>query len=160
VIAGVLLGLVVLASLIGFHTGPHSHFAAGVLGVIAALWLAIMALDGRSSALLWTLFGADLVVSAGLTTAAWKALSVERLSGSTRKITHLEGAAGFAKTDLAPDGIVRVRGEDWSATSANGNVAAGAPIQVISADGVRLMVWADELPLIDTPPSKHIPVSD
>ena len=33
VIAGVLLGLVVLASLIGFHVGPHAHVAAGVLGV-------------------------------------------------------------------------------------------------------------------------------
>jgi len=25
VIAGVLLGLLVLASLVGFHTGPHAH---------------------------------------------------------------------------------------------------------------------------------------
>ena len=32
VIAGVLLGLVVLASLIGFHVGPHAHVAAGVFG--------------------------------------------------------------------------------------------------------------------------------
>ena len=35
VIAGVLLGLVVLVSLIGFHVGPHAHVAAGILGLAA-----------------------------------------------------------------------------------------------------------------------------
>ncbi len=59
VIAGVLLGLVVLASLIGFHVGPHAHVAAGVLGVLAAAWLVVMAVDGRSAPVLWALLSAD-----------------------------------------------------------------------------------------------------
>jgi membrane-bound ClpP family serine protease len=159
-IAGVLLGLVVLASLVGFHTGPHSHFAAGVLGTIAALWLAIMALDGRSSALLWTLFGADMVLTAGVSSAAWKALGVERLASATRKVTRIEGAEGFAKTDLSPDGVVRVRGEDWSASSVNGDVAADAPIRVVSVDGIRLNVWAEEPHMIDMPLPERKAVSD
>src|SRR5579863_9097394 len=110
VIAGLLLGLVVLAAIVGFHTGPHSHIAAGVLGAIAALWLAIMALDGRSSALLWTLFGADLVLSAGIATAAWKALGVEQAAAGSAKLTRVEGMAGIAKSDIDPDGVVRIRG--------------------------------------------------
>ena len=48
VIAGVLLGLVVLTSLIGFHVGPHADLAAGVLGLLAAAWLVVMAVDGRT----------------------------------------------------------------------------------------------------------------
>src|SRR5581483_11074521 len=36
VVAGVLVGLVVLASLVGFHTGPHGHVVASLLGVAAA----------------------------------------------------------------------------------------------------------------------------
>ncbi len=32
VILGILLGLVVLAALLGFHIGPHSHAVAGAAG--------------------------------------------------------------------------------------------------------------------------------
>ena len=77
VIAGVLLGLVVLASLIGFHVGPHAHLAAGVFGVLAAAWLVVMAVDGRSAPVLWALLSADLIVSAGIATLAWKGLTTE-----------------------------------------------------------------------------------
>jgi membrane-bound ClpP family serine protease len=45
--------------------------------------------------------------------------------------------------ELAPDGLVRVKGETWSATSLNGTVAAGTPVQVIRAGGVRLGVWGE-----------------
>lgn len=55
---------------------------------------------------------------------------------------QLEGAEGVAVTDLTPDGIVRVRGEQWSATCVNGSVAAGSPVQVLSS-GVRLEVWGE-----------------
>ena len=55
VIAGVLLGIVVLASLIGFHVGPHAHVAAGIFGVLAAAWLVVMAVDGRSALGAWCL---------------------------------------------------------------------------------------------------------
>ena len=145
VIAGVLLGLVVLVALVGFHTGPHSHLVAGAIGAVAALWLAIMALDGQASALLFTLLGADLVVSAGIATAAWKSIGVEHAAEHSVKITRLEGKTGVAKTDLAPDGIVRVRGEEWTASSANGNLPAGTPVQVVSVEGVRLVVWGEDV---------------
>jgi membrane-bound ClpP family serine protease len=142
IVAGVLLGVVVLASLVGFHTGPHTHVVAGVCGVIAAIWLVAMALNGRSTSLVWTLFSADVVVSAGVGVMGWYGLS-HRATGSSH-LGRLEGAEAIAVSDLAPDGIVRVRGEQWSAHCVNGTVAAGTRVQVLQASGVHLEVWGEE----------------
>ena len=145
VIAGILLGLVVLASLIGFHVGPHAHVAAGVLGAVAAIWLIVMVLDGRSAPLLWALLGADLVVSGGIGTLAWKALTTPEISVKGRHLISPDGAEGVALGDLDPDGIVRVNGENWSAVALNGTVKAGSPVQVLRTAGLRLEVWGGDL---------------
>jgi membrane-bound ClpP family serine protease len=142
-IAGVLLGLVVVASLVGFHTGPHSHAIAGGLGIVAAIWLVMMAVTGNSGAVLWLLFGADVAVSGAVGTAAWKGLRA-RHEPPTLQPTRLEGVQGEAQTDLDPDGTVKVRGEVWSARSLNGTVRAGTAVQVINARGVRLEVWGED----------------
>jgi len=144
VIAGVLLGLVVLVSLIGFHVGPHAHVAAGVLGVLAAVWLVVMAVDGRSAPVLWALLSADVVVSAGIGTLAWKALTTPETSVKGRHLVSPDGAEGIAVGDLDPEGIVRVNGETWSAVALNGTVRAGSPVQVLRVAGVRLEVWGDD----------------
>lgn len=142
IVAGILLGLVVLASLVGFHSGPHSHLFAGVCGLVAAVWLVVMAVDGRSTPMLWTLLSADLVVSAGVGVMGWFGLS--RPAGGTHRRMRLEGTEGVALGDMTPEGTVSVRGEHWSARSVNGRVRAGGRVQVIRADGVRLEVWAEE----------------
>jgi membrane-bound ClpP family serine protease len=141
---GVLLGLMVVASVLGFHVGPHGHLAAFGLGVAAAIWLVVMAATGRSEPLLWVLFGADVAISGGLGAIAWRGLRLQddQLSGASTM--SLVGAEGVAVTDLEPGGVVRVRGENWSATSMNGSVAAGHRIQVIEASGVRLSVWSED----------------
>jgi len=144
VIAGVLLGLVVLASLVGFHAGPHVHAAAGVLGVVAAVWLVLMAVDGRSLPVLWALLSADVVVSAGVGVLAWKGLATRDMAVPGHSLLSSEGAEGFAVGDLDPDGVVRVNGEDWSAVSVNGLVRAGTRVQVIGGGRVRLEVWGEE----------------
>lgn len=144
VVAGVLLGIVVLAALAGFHTGPHTHVAAGIAGVIAGAWLLAMLADGQTRPLLFVLLAADLVVSGGVGFAAWRALASARSPALARPTQSLEGAMGVAVGPLTPNGVVRVRGESWSATSLNGPVADGAAIQVVSVDGVRLNVWRDE----------------
>ena len=144
VIAGVLLGLVVLASLIGFHVGPHAHVAAGIFGVLAAAWLVVMAVDGRSAPVLWALLSADLVVSAGIGTLAWKGLTTRGINVADRHLVSPNGAEGVAIGDLDPEGIVRVNGENWSAVAVNGAVQAGTPVQVVRVAGVRLEVWGDE----------------
>jgi membrane-bound ClpP family serine protease len=142
IIAGVLLGLVVLFSLVGFHSGPHVHAAAGVIGVLAAVWLVVMAVDGRSAPILWALLTADLVVSAGVGVMAWFGLS-GRVDGG-RRPASVEGAEGIAVSDLTPEGIVRVRGEQWSAVSVNGTVRAGTRVQVLRVTGVHLEVWGED----------------
>jgi membrane-bound ClpP family serine protease len=144
VVAGVLIGLVVLTSLVGFHSGPHAHVAAGGIGVLVAAWLVFMAFDGQSAPVLWALVSADLVVSAGVGVTAWKGLEAAG-RGSTGSLgSSLDGAEGVAVSDLAPEGIVRVRGEQWSAVSVNGPVRAGSPVQVLRAAGVRLDVWGED----------------
>jgi len=145
VIAGVLLGLVVLASLIGFHVGPHAHVAAGIFGVLAAAWLVVMAVDGRSAPVLWALLSADLVVSAGIGTLAWKGLTTRGTYVAGRHLVSPDRAEGVAIGDLHPEGIVRVNGENWSAVAVNGPVRAGTPVQVVRVAGVRLEVWADQM---------------
>jgi membrane-bound ClpP family serine protease len=47
-------------------------------------------------------------------------------------------------SDLGPEGIIRVRGEEWSATSVNGSAPRGSQVQVLRATGVRLEVWSEE----------------
>jgi membrane-bound ClpP family serine protease len=144
VVVGVLLGVVLLSSLLGFHVGPHAHVFAAGLGAAVAVVLFLLAATGHSSATLWTLFGADLAVSAGVGTIGWKGLTTARVRPFGHGSEGLVGVDGVAVTVLAPDGIVRIRGENWSSTSLNGTVRAGRPVQVVKASGVRLSVWSDE----------------
>ncbi len=146
VFAGILLGLVVLASLFGFHAGPHAHLVAGALGALAATVLLVMAVEGDASELSWLLFGGDLALSAGVGVVAWRGLAKRgQIAAPHRALAHT-GAEGVAVSDLDPDGIVRVRGEDWSAIAVNAPVRSGTAVQVVGQGGVRLEVWGEELP--------------
>lgn len=57
-------------------------------------------------------------------------------------LAHLVGEPGIARTDLAPDGIVRAAGEEWTATSAAGTIATGTPVRILRVEGLRLIVEA------------------
>ena len=149
VVAGILLGSVLLTALLGFHSGPHTHAAAGVVGVVAAAWLLFMAADGRAEPPLWTLLGADLAVSGGVGVLAWFGLSGR--AGKARRPLSVEGAEGVVVTDLTPEGVVRVRGEQWSAVSVNGSALAGTRVQVLRTTGVHLEVWSERPLLPDEP---------
>ncbi len=147
VIAGILLGLVVLASLVGFHTGPHTHLAAGVIGVMAAVVLILLAAGGASR-LVWVLLAGDLTASAGVGFLAWRGLSKSsrRRAVSEHRVLAQGGAEGVALSDLDPEGLVRVHGEDWSAVAVNAPVRSGAAVQVVGRAGVHLQVWGEEAP--------------
>ena len=151
VVAGILLGLVVLSALIGFHSGPHTHIASGVIGLVAAVWLVIMAVEGFSAPVLWALLSADVVVSAGVGVLAWKGLKAPPPALASHGAALLEGTEAVAVTDLNPEGIVRVRGESWSAVAVNGTIPAGQRVRVVRANGVRLEVWAEEVEDKDLP---------
>ncbi|MGH8996897.1 MAG: NfeD family protein [Acidimicrobiales bacterium] len=152
---GILLGLVVVASVLGFHVGPHGHLAAFGLGVVAAAWLVVMAATGRAEQLLWVLLGADVATSVGLAAIAWRGLKLQDSELTGPATRGLVGSEGVTVTELAPAGVVRVRGESWSATSMHGNVPAGRRIQVIEASGVRLGVWPEEDDEDTDPPAQH-----
>ena len=52
----------------------------------------------------------------------------------------LIGAKGIAASDLKPKGEVRVMGEFWEATAKDTTIAAGQPIEVVSMEGMVLVV--------------------
>ena len=57
IITGVLLGLVCLAAVSGFHFGPHAHTVAGVLGVLAGGCLLYVVIERGSGPGLWSILG-------------------------------------------------------------------------------------------------------
>jgi membrane-bound ClpP family serine protease len=144
IITGVLLGLFCVAAVGGFHFGPHGHGVAGVLGVLAAGWLVYVLIERSSGPGLWSVLGVDLLATAGLAALAWKGLSDYRAEPVAGHRHPLEGVEGIAVSDLAPGGIIRIRGEEWSAISVNGTALRGSPVQVLRASGVRLEVWSEE----------------
>lgn len=148
VVAGILLGMVALSALVGFHTGPHTHAVSAVVGVLAAIWLIVMLAVGPSRPLIYILLGADISISALLGYGGWRALESSRSTASAHRagIETLRGRMGTAVSDLTPSGVVRVGGEEWSAVSLNGSVPAGTSVQVIEAEGVRLGVWGEGEP--------------
>lgn len=152
VVAGILLGLVVLGVVAGFHVGPHGHLAGSVAGVLAAVWLLIMLALGDARPLLYVLLGADVSVTALMGFAGWHVL---RTPGAMAEHDvpppSVEGHLGIAVSALGPEGIVRVDGEEWSAISLNGAIPVGAELQVIRVNGVKLEVWCETNPAL--PPS-------
>ena len=52
----------------------------------------------------------------------------------------LIGARGIATSDLKPKGEVRVMGEFWEATAKDTAIAAGQAVEVVSMEGVFLVV--------------------
>ena len=141
IVAGVLLGAVLVLAVAGFHAGPHIHVAAGAVGAVAAAWLLVMAATGRAAAVVWPLLAVDVAVSGAAAVSGWWG----RRQHTGLTVRAIEGSEGVAVGDLRPAGIVRVRGEDWTAESVNGHVRAGTRVQVLRADGVRLQVWGEEV---------------
>jgi membrane-bound ClpP family serine protease len=142
VVAGILVGLILAMLLVGFHTGPHAHAVAGGIGAVLAVWLIVMVAEGMAAPALWALLSADLAVSAGAGVMAWQGLGRARHTPSMTR--SLVGTEGVALSDLAPEGIARVGGEQWSVVSLNGRVRAGTRVQVLRAEGVRLDVWGED----------------
>lgn len=52
----------------------------------------------------------------------------------------LVGATGVAISDLAPNGMVRVQSEEWTAQAQAGTIQKGEAVQVVRVDGLTLKV--------------------
>ena len=50
------------------------------------------------------------------------------------------GLRGKVVTPLAPDGVVKVRGELWKASCRNDNIGSQEEVIVVRVDGLRLLV--------------------
>jgi membrane-bound serine protease (ClpP class) len=52
----------------------------------------------------------------------------------------LAGRLAYARTDIAPEGMVFVEGELWHAYTEDGSIASGQPVRVVASEGLRLRV--------------------
>ena len=145
VILGILLGAMVVAALLGFHVGPHSHAVAGGIGGAAAIWMLVMAFTGNTAPVLWVLLAADLVISASIGYLAWRGLLSAAEPSSMPGPGQLpDHAVARVVKDLEPEGIVTLGGEQWTAVSLNGTARAGEQVHVMRRQGMRLEVWREE----------------
>ena len=66
------------------------------------------------------------------------------ISAHARRVSFgtesLPGTAGFAVTDIAPEGLVQLAGEQWSARAEEGSISSGERVQVVGREGLRLIV--------------------
>jgi membrane-bound ClpP family serine protease len=141
--------LVVMAVAVaaGVHTGPHGLVAAGALGILASVGFIVGVVELTPAhsrpAIAWILLAGTALVSAGALVAGALAFPALRRRQPASGSGRLFGANGVAVTDLTPRGTVRVRGETWTAESMCGRLPAGAPIEVMEVEGLRLRVWSD-----------------
>jgi len=56
----------------------------------------------------------------------------------------LVGSKGEVREDLAPEGLVFVRGALWKAVASNGPIHVGAPVRVVGRRGLQLQVVPGE----------------
>ncbi len=65
-----------------------------------------------------------------------RALKKQAMAG----LPSMVGMIGKAVGNLTPEGMVKIRGELWSAVSEEGNIAAGEQIIVTGENGLKLLV--------------------
>ena len=105
----------IFGSVLLFPDVPGYHLSPWAIGSVAVLWVALLSVIVR------------LVLKAR---HGPKLVGVERLVGTV----------GFAKTDLAPRGVVLLSGEDWDAQADPSPVGRGERVQVLEVQGLTLRV--------------------
>ena len=146
VFAGILLGLVVLASLFGFHAGPHAHLVAGALGALAATVLLVMAVEGDASELSWLLLRWR---SGAFGRSGSRGLAGFGQTGPDRRPpsgagSHRSGRGGRERPRPRRHSESARRGLERDSGQRPGQVGDGGAGR--GPGGVRLEVWGEELP--------------
>lgn len=80
--------------------------------------------------------------------AAWAAFGIWLFIFTTRALKKqaiaglpsMVGTVGKAASRLAPEGLVKIKGELWGAMSDEGDIEAGEEVAVIKEDGLKLFV--------------------
>ncbi len=125
---------------IALSIGAVIAFALGSLLIFTPFWVSVDLAVPVARLNPWLIAGATGGVAAffllGLAAAVKAQLRPAAMGSKT-----LLGKTGSVKTALAPQGIVHVEGEEWSAVSATGaHLPAGASVRVIGLDGLTLRV--------------------
>ena len=79
---------------------------------------------------------------------AWAAFAVALFVFTTRTLKKqtvvglptMIGSKGKVASSLVPEGLVRIRGELWGATSAEGDIDKDEEVEVVGEDGLKLVV--------------------
>jgi len=79
---------------------------------------------------------------------AWAVISVAIFLFTTRVLKKqtvvglptMVGSRGRVTNPLSPQGMVRIKGELWTATSAEGSIGRGDEVEVVGEDGLKLVV--------------------
>jgi membrane-bound serine protease (ClpP class) len=77
--------------------------------------------------------------------AMYKVFQARRRRPSTGR-ENLVGNVGQTRTALAPDGMVFVSGELWSAVSLDGSIPSDRQVRIVAVNGLKLSVVPDVQP--------------
>ena len=167
---GVVGAIALALALVGFDSLPITWAGLGLLGLAFALFVAelfaagggVLGVGGlvafvAGSLLLYQRGGPDAVTLPALQVDPWligivAALLAGPLGGVLRAVVRarrepvatgieaLVGSEGAATSELAPDGTVRLAGEEWRARAVDAPIHLGDPITVVDVEGVTLWV--------------------
>jgi membrane protein implicated in regulation of membrane protease activity len=140
-------GVAVLATLmaatlvVSAHAGGHAWFVPLPGAVFTVMWF-VAVVGGHRSAASWWLLAAGAAFSGVAVIVAVGVLRA-RVTGRRISVASLVGAEAVVVHPLELVGIVRLRGETWTAESLSGPLAVGTTVHVVRAQGLRLLVWSE-----------------
>lgn len=143
-----LVGVVLLVASVGFFLVELKNPGVGVatLGGLATLIVGGLLLFDRSvpdaRVAPSVILPVALSVGVFFTFVMQAALKARRLPPA-QGYERMVGATGYATTDIAPEGVVHIASESWSAT-APAPIAKGNKVKVVAVKGLKLQVEPTE----------------
>ena len=135
------LGLMLLAfALFVAEVKAPTHGILMLLGLVCFVLGALVLFNSPVYRVSRTLVAAVALFSAaffGFVVA--KAVGAQHRPATTGR-ESLIGAIGTTRQELAPEGLIFVRGELWRARSRSGTIPAGEPVRIVAAEGLTLVV--------------------
>jgi membrane-bound serine protease (ClpP class) len=141
-----LAGLILLVAGVGFlvvelHIPGHGLAAAA--GVVALAVGGLLLFDAGSLVRVSRplLVGVVIAKAAFILLVVRKAVQARRMPPPIPR--SVVGMDGVVTSDLDPVGTVRVRSEEWTATSTGTKIEAGSKVRVVAEEGLKLRVDKD-----------------
>lgn len=139
--AGILLIVLAIGLFIGeVLTTTFGLFTAG--GVISLVAGSLMLFKGAAPEFQinpWLIAGVCIVITAALAFLVQRAISAHRKQAVTGR-EELVGKTALVKVALNPEGTIFYKGENWTAISESGKIAAGEKVVIKRIDGLLLYV--------------------